>query len=98
MAKRSIFPLTLLLYTARPMANILYGVNGEGSGHSTRTKEVSLICASKVTRSTWHRSIAVFLELKLDSVRIYSSINRLEENVWVHARSGIADCWCSVSA
>src|SRR5258708_2356216 len=24
----------------KPMANILYGVNGEGSGHSTRAKEV----------------------------------------------------------
>jgi hypothetical protein len=24
----------------RPMANILYGVNGEGAGHSTRAKEV----------------------------------------------------------
>src|SRR5438552_7219462 len=27
-------------YTAAFMANILYGVNGEGSGHSTRAKEV----------------------------------------------------------
>src|SRR5512143_3135577 len=24
----------------RPMANILYGVNGEGAGHSTRSREV----------------------------------------------------------
>src|SRR5690349_21499300 len=28
------------IYSAHPMANILYGVNGEGSGHSTRAKEV----------------------------------------------------------
>src|SRR5262249_29680189 len=28
------------VYTGLNMANILYGVNGEGSGHSTRAKEV----------------------------------------------------------
>jgi uncharacterized protein (TIGR00661 family) len=31
---------SFLPYTASTMANILYGVNGEGAGHSTRAKEV----------------------------------------------------------
>src|SRR5215472_9936909 len=30
----------LALYSPFPMANILYGVNGEGAGHSTRAREV----------------------------------------------------------
>ena len=33
-------PACLRLYTRCQMANILYGVNGEGAGHSTRAKEV----------------------------------------------------------
>ena len=29
-----------IYFRTHPMANILYGVNGEGAGHSTRAKEV----------------------------------------------------------
>ena len=42
------------------MANILYGVNGEGAGHSTRAKEVLTHLERRATKFTSPPSIAAY--------------------------------------
>ena len=56
------------------MANILYGVNGEGAGHSTRAKEVlsHLVAKGHVVRRSFDR------DLRNNAPRQFSAAGKLD--------------------